>query len=102
LLVEHAEHFAPKAGAPRLAAKEEVLGDRHRRRDGEVLVHRFDTGIPRVEWALEVHRATVEEDLPFIRDERPRERLDQGGLAGPVVANDREDLARAELEIGAA
>jgi hypothetical protein len=36
-----------------------------------------------------------------IRDHGARERLDQARLAGAVVADDREDLARVELEVRA-
>ena len=43
----------------------------------------------------------VDEDLPLVRDQGPRKRLDQRRLAGAVVADDGQDLSGVELEIGA-
>ena len=45
-------------------------------------------------------RLAVEPDLAGIGNDRAGERLDQGRLAGAVVADDGEDLAGIELEIG--
>ena len=55
----------------------------------------------RVERRAEVHRLAVEPDLALVRVQGARERLDQRRLAGAVVADDGEDLARVELEVGA-
>jgi hypothetical protein len=52
-----------KAGAAHLAAQEQVLGNRHGRGHGQVLVHGFDAGVARVDRALEVDRLAVEQDL---------------------------------------
>ena len=70
-------------------------------RDREVLVDGLDPGAARVERGAEVHALAVQEDLALVRLERARQRLDQRRLAGAVVADDREDLAGVELEVGA-
>ena len=75
-------------------------GDVERRRDGEVLIDGLDAGSPRVAWRVEVRALAVEEDLALVGLQRPRERFDQCGLAGAVVADNREDLSRVQLEIG--
>ena len=48
-----------------------------------------------------MHRLTVEADRPLVGMDRARERFDQRRLPGAVVADDRENLARVELEVGA-
>ena len=42
---------------------------------------------------------TVEADLTFVRLQRARERFDQRRLAGTVIADDCENLARVELQV---
>ena len=42
----------------------------------------------------------VEEDFPLVGLQRSRECFDERRLAGAVVADDREDLSRVQLEIG--
>ena len=43
----------------------------------------------------------VEEDLAGVGGQAPVQRLDQGGLAGAVVADDRQHLAGVEVEVDA-
>src|SRR5690606_559675 len=64
----------------------------------EVLVHRLDAERLGVRRALEAHRRAVEPDLPRRGLERARNDLDQGRLAGAVVAEQADHLARAHLE----
>ena len=101
LLVEHAQHVAEEALAPQLAAEEQVLGDGHRRRDRQVLVAAFDAGAARVDRRAELHRLAVEQDLAGVGHGGAGQRLDQAALAGAVVADHRQDLAGAQLEVGA-
>src|SRR6185436_18641495 len=61
----------------------------------------LDPGAPRVTRRAEMDQLAVEPDLAFVRLQRARQRLDQRRLAGAVVADDREDLAGVELEVGA-
>ena len=42
----------------------------------------------------------VEPDLALVGHDRAGDRLDQRRLAGAVVADDGEDLARIEVEVG--
>ena len=42
-----------------------------------------------------------DEDLAAVRPDGARQRLDQGALAGAVVADERDDLARVDGEVGA-
>ena len=75
-------------------------GDVECRGDGEILVDGLDSGSPSVARGTEMHPLAVEADLALVRLERPRECLDQRRLAGAVVADDREDLVRVQLEVG--
>src|SRR5205823_3357692 len=100
-LVQHAEHAAERVGPTYLAAEEDVRRDVERRRDGEILIDGLDPGTARVAGGPEVHGLGVEQDLALVRLDRARERLDQRRLAGAVVADDREDLLRIELEVSA-
>jgi hypothetical protein len=101
LLVEHAQHAAQEAGAAQLAAQEQVLGNRHGRGHGQVLVHGFDAGAARVDRALELDALAVEQDLAFVGHGGARQRLDQAGLARAVVADHGQDFAGAQFKVGA-
>ena len=50
---------------------------------------------------LKCTSSTVQEHLAGVRDQGAGERLDQGGLAGAVVADHRQHLARVEVEVDA-
>ena len=82
-------------GLPRLAAEKQIVGDRQCRRQAQ------GSGRPsrcrRVRASigeLEMHRLAVQQDLAGVGDDRAGQRLDQRRLAGAVVADDAEDLAR--------
>jgi hypothetical protein len=98
--VEHAEDRAEHARFADLAAEEHVVGDRQRRRQRQVLVDGLDAGVARLHRRAELHLLAFEADLAFIRGDRARYRLDQRGLAGAVIADDGEDFAGIEVEIG--
>src|SRR4051794_24358428 len=100
--VELAEDAAEHAGGARLAAEEQVVGDVEGRADGEGLVDGLDPVATGVDRRLHLDGLTVHEDLALVGDDGAREALDQRRLAGAVVADDREDLARHQLEVGAA
>src|SRR5271165_390954 len=97
--VGRAEPRSEDAGGRDLAAKEHVVGDRERRRQREGLVHRFDARLARGDRRAKTHDLSVEADLAGVRDHSAADRLDQGRLAGAVVADDRQDLVRVEIEI---
>src|SRR5262249_34741751 len=94
------EVLAERSSAPHFAAEEQVLRDRHRRCDREVLIDGLDAGAARVHRVLEVDLLAIEPDLALVGDRRAREAFDEGGLARAVVADHRENLAGAQLEIG--
>src|SRR4051794_23477877 len=99
--VDHPQDRAQRALALDLPAEEEVGGDVERRGHREVLVDGLDAGLLGVVRALEVHGLAVEQDLAGVGDDVTGEDLDQAGLAGPVVADDREHLPGAEVEVRA-
>src|SRR5262249_61543002 len=68
--------------------------------DREILVDGLDARATRVGRRAEVRALSVKEDLPLVGLERARQGLDQGRLAGAVVAADRDDLVRIEVGIG--
>ena len=85
----------------RLLAEHDVLGDGQDRDEHEVLVDHADPardGIGRTE---DVDRLAVEQDLALVGHRQPVEDVHQRGLAGAVLAEQRVDLARPEVEIDA-
>ncbi len=85
-----------------LAAEEEVLPNRQRGDEVELLV---DGGDPRregVDRPREGRRRAADLDPPRIRPVRARHDLDQRALARAVLADERVHLARADLEVRAA
>src|SRR5207249_1993283 len=98
-LVQHAQPLSERAPPSRLATEKDVRGDVERRRNREILVHGLDACSSRVAGGAEVDRLAVEPDLAFVWLERARQRLDESRLPGAVVTDDRQDLARQELEV---
>ena len=82
-------------------AEEQVAGDVQCRRDGEGLVDGLDAGVAGVHRGLEVRRLPVQEDLAGVHGQGSGQRLDQGGLPGPVVADDGQHLAGVQVEVDA-
>src|SRR5207245_334135 len=82
------------------APQKKVLGDVQGGGQGQVLVDGLDPVAPCFQRVAEVNRRTVQKDLASVGDDRPRQGLNQGGLAGPVVPDQRQDLAWVEIEIG--
>ena len=64
-----------------------------------MLIDGFDAGAAGVHGRVEVHRLAVEAHFAVIGNEGTGKRLDQGRLAGAVVADHRKDLARIEIEV---
>src|SRR5216683_1713162 len=81
--------------------QKQVLRDVEGGRQSEVLVHRLDPVAAGFERRAKVHLSSVEQDLALIRGDRSGQSLDQRRLAGAVVTDEREDLARPEVEVGA-
>src|SRR5262249_37695069 len=98
---DHPQHRAEDARAAPLPAEVQVARDVQRRRHRECLVHGLDAGVAGVLRALEVHEPAVDVELAGIGHERAGEALDERRLAGAVVADDRQDLARVKVEVDA-
>ena len=88
------------AGLQHFAPQKHVVRDRQRRRQRQVLVHRFDPGVAGIHRRLEVQRLALELDFAFVGGDGTADRLDEGRLAGTVVADDSQDFTRVEVEIG--
>ena len=99
-MVEHPEDRAQDALTADLAAQEHVGGDIQGGTDRQVLVHRLDARGASIDGTAEVHHLAVEQDVPSVRDHGSRQALDERRLAGAVVTDDPQDLARVELEVG--
>ena len=85
-------------GARALAAREEVADRAGVVEQREVLEDRLDPQLAGVVRRVDPHRLAVEPDLAVVGLHDAREDLDQRRLAGAVVAEQREDLALAQLE----
>src|SRR5258706_1920549 len=93
--VESAERPEPDR---RLVAEEEVPADAHQRHDRQVLVDRRDPRVERVARRREGDRLAVDREGAVVGRVDAREGLDQGRLAGAVVAEQAVDLARPDRE----
>ena len=78
----------------RQIAERQVLGDRQRRNQAQLLRNGDDAGRDRVMRAGEAARAAVDRDLAAIRPMHAAEDAHQRRLAGAVLADQRVDLAR--------
>ncbi len=87
------------AGAAKLAAEIDVLGDRQVRRQRQLLVDDGDAGALGVLRTVDRQRLAADQDLAArIGAVRAREDLHQGGLAGAVLAHQGQDLAAPRLQ----
>ena len=86
--------------ANRLAAQEDVLGDRQVGLELELLVHGADAELLRVGGILDVDGRAGQVNRATVGLVDAAEDLDQGGLAGAVLAHQGVHLARAEIEPG--
>jgi hypothetical protein len=88
----------PKPGQ-RLAADEHVPGDRHLRDHGRVLVDGLDAAGHGLLRRPELDLLALDEDPAAVRRMGAGEHLDQGRLAGAVVADEPHDLAGLGMEV---
>ena len=82
-----------------MVAEDDVLRDRERLDEPEVLVHHPDTGVEGVARGVEVHQPAVEEDLALVGPVEPRQDVRERALAGAVLAEERVHLARGGVEV---
>src|SRR5690606_24591209 len=64
----------------------------------EVLVHHANAPGDGIPGALEAHGLTVDDDVALVRVVEPVQDVHQAGLARAVLAHQREQLARADVE----
>ncbi len=90
------------APALRIVDRErDVLRDGQCLEQREVLEHHADPEIPRGGGTCNLDRVAVPADLAFVGAHHAVDDLDQGRLARPVLAQQRMDLAGADLEADA-
>ena len=93
------KHRAQRTGSAPFPTQEHVGRDVQRRRNRQGLVDGLDAGTSGVLRRLEVHLLAVQVDLSGVWDQGAGESLDQRRLAGTVVADHREDLARKQVDV---
>ena len=81
-----------------LAAEKHIHVDGLLVREGEILEDDLDAVAARVQRTGEVHRGALEKDLACGRRMNAGDALDECRLAGAVVADERDDLARGDRE----
>ena len=77
----------------------QVLGDRERRHQHEILMHHAEAVADRVVRRAEAHHLPAQPDLPVVRAVQAVEDAHQRRLAGAVLAEQRQDLALPQLEV---
>ena len=82
-------------------AEDDVLGHGKRRDQHEVLVDHPDAKANGIERTMQVDGLAVEEDLAGIRSQKAVHDVHQGGFAGAVFAQQRVDLAPADVQVHA-
>jgi hypothetical protein len=94
------EVAAPDALHRRLqVAEQDVLADRHRRHDGELLRDQGDPGVERVARARERVLLAGEDDAAGVRADHAGDDLRQRRLARAVLAGEGEDLAAVDRRV---
>ena len=82
-----------------LAAHEDVADNRHRVDEGRVLIDCLDADVFAVASGIHDCRGAVDENLAVVRSDNSRHHLDQGGLAGAIVAEKSDHFAGANMEV---
>ena len=94
--------FAPPAAETRrrrLPAQEDVLAGRERRHEVELLVDDGDAGPAGVERRGDGRTDAVDPDRARVGRVGPRQDLDEGALAGAVLAQEGQDLAASQVQV---
>ena len=99
-LLVHESEPSERPAPGDLAAEEHVLDGIQVRRQGQILVYDLHPEVGGLVRRGDGDRLAVEEQLSGVDGEVAGERLDQSGLAGPVVADERDDLAGVDVEGG--
>ena len=84
-----------------LGAQEDVLDDGERRNDLELLRDHRDAGLPRGQRVAERHGRAVELDPALVGAQAAAQHVDDGALAGTILADQGMDLAGTQVEVDA-
>ena len=76
-----------------MAARGQVVAER------QVLVDDLDPLLARLDGLVKMHRLAADANFAVRRGKIPRDHLDQGRLAGAVVAHEAQDFARIQRQI---
>jgi hypothetical protein len=79
--------------------EEDVLGDRLRWDQREVLMDHAQTGCDRIPRRAERNRQAIDPDLALVRSVEPGEDVHERALAGTVLAQEGMNLARPKVEV---
>ena len=90
-----------RAARVAVVAEHDVLRDRERLDEPEVLVHHEDARVERVARRVEVDAAAVQRDLALVRPVEAGEDVRERALAGAVLAEQRVHLADGGFEVDA-
>ena len=90
-----------EAAVGELVAEVDVVGDREARDEVQLLVDRRDAELQRRLRAGEVHLLALPAHGALVGPVRPGQDLDEGGLAGAVLAQEAVHLAGADVEVDA-
>ena len=82
-----------------LVAERDVLGDRERLDEPEVLVHHPDSALQGVAGRAQRHRLAMQLERALVRPVQTRDDVGQRALAGAVLAQQRVHLAGVDLEV---
>lgn len=92
---------AAQEGAALLAAEEDVLRRGQLGDEGQLLVDDADPAPARSERVADRQGLALEAHLPPVRHDGAAQRLDERGLPGAVLTDQRVDLAALQLEVHA-
>ena len=86
-----------EAVARRLPPHHDVLGDGAVRKEAQLLVHRADAAIDRVERSFEARDLAIDQEATAIGLVQTAQNVHQSGLARAVLTHDRVDRSRRNL-----
>ena len=71
-VIHHAKHRPQDSGFSHLTPQKHIIGNRQRRRKGQVLIYRFNALAARVIGRFEIHSTPIHQDFAMIGNNRPR------------------------------
>src|SRR5262249_54993701 len=99
--IEQAEEPPEQPRPQRQRAQRQVGGDVELRYEGEFLVDDVDASEPGIARRVEGGRPTQDLEAAGVAHLQPRQDVDEGALAGPVLPDEGMHLAGEEIEVDA-